>query len=208
MNITLAGSNSNPPFTASGTVAMDTARCPNYPVGGTITATIGGTSATISFNGNCNGSFFFSSGDLRQVNFEVVYYNCWRDDWYSWTQFLVAENGHLSVDPSDLWSDEPPNVDVSGTVSDTGVNMSWESKCRTAGCDPTQRLDGTFVGRFWKQEQESFGFNYLVRYYIGTYTTHFVKYNDDGTVNCEATRVLDEQDGMNDYYHFHEIIWE
>ena len=185
---------------------MDTARCPNYPVSGAITTTIGGTTTTISFNGNCNGSFYSSSGGLRQVNFEAVYYNRWRDSWYSWTQFLVAENGHLSLDPSDLWSDEPPNLDVSGTVSDTGVNMSWQSKCRTAGCDPTQQLDGTLVGRFWKQEQESFGFNYLVRYFIGTYTTHYVKYNGDSTVYCEATRVLNEQDGMNDYYHFHEIL--
>jgi hypothetical protein len=198
MNITLSGSGASPPSTVSGNAVMDTARCPNYPVGGAITATIGGTTATIHFNDSCNGTFGFSGG--AAVNFLVTYFNCYRDDWYSWTQFLVAENGHLGDDLSD---DEPPNLTVSGTLSDTDVNMSWETKCRTATCDPTQRWDGTFIGHFWKEEQESFD---LVRYYIGTYTSHYVKYNGDGTVYCEATRVLNEQDGMNDYYHFLKIL--
>jgi hypothetical protein len=208
LNITLTGSGSNPPFTANGNVVMDTAKCPNYPVGGTITTTKDGTSATINFDSNCDGSFY-AWGGQRQVNFLVTYYDCYYDEWDDWTDILLAENGHLSVNPSDLWEEDPPNEDFSGTVSDTGVNMSWQSKCRTADCVPTWHFDGTFVGRLWKQEQKSaFGLNYLDRYYIGTYTTHFVNYNDDGTVKCETTRVLNEEDGMNDYYHFIETIFE
>jgi hypothetical protein len=199
MNLTFTGSGSNPPATTSGNVQVDTARCASYPVGGMITTTIGGATTTIRFNDNCNGTFGFSSSGLRQVNFLVTYFNCQYQSWYSWTIFLLSENGHLVDDLSD---EEPPNLTVSGTLSDTEVDMNWDTKCRTTSCDPTQRMYGTFVGHVWKEETEGFGFQYLVRYFIGTYTSHYVKYNQDGTVRCEEAPVLNEQDGMDDMYHF------
>jgi len=201
LSITLTGTGSNPPATASGNVLVDSTRCLNYPVGGSVTATIGGVTTTIRFNDNCNGTFGFSSQGLRQVNFLLNYFNCSNQWWYSSSNSLVAENGHLVDDLSD---EEPPWVHVTGTLSDTEVDMNWDT-CSTSPCDGL-RLHGSFVGHLWKEEEESeFGFGYLARYFIGTYTSHTVSYNEDGTVHCEDTHVFDEQDGIDDIYHFVEL---
>lgn len=201
MSLTLGGSGANPPATLTGTVVVDTAVCPNYPIGGSVTATVGGISTTISFNDGCNGTFGLWAAGMRQVNALVTYYSCLYESWYSNTNFIWAENGYLIDDLSD---EDPPFVRVAGTLSDTDVHMSWTSKCPTDWCHLS--LDGTFVGHLWKEEEVTeWGFRYLERHYVGTYTTHHVEYNEDGTVRCESTRVLDEQQGMEDWYHFIEI---
>jgi len=121
--------------------------------------------------------------------------------WHSSTQFLVVENGRLVEDLSD---EEPPWMHVTGTVSDDEVDMSWDS-CRTPPCG-WARVHGTFAGHLWKEEAGSeFGFQYLARYFVGTYTSNAVRYNEDGTVYCDNTTVFDEQDGMDDVYHFIEL---
>ena len=200
--ITLTGSGTNPPATTSGTILLDTARCPNYPIGGMITTTIGGKTVTIRFNDRCNGTFGFSGAGFEDARVYLTYYNCQFENTYSGTYFLVVENGVLGDDLSD---DEPPNVSFSGTVSDTAVNMHWELKCKTAGCQRTVRQDGTFVGHLWKAEEHTVGIHYEMRYFVGSMTSHFAKYNDDGSLDCEETRVFDEQDGMNGIYGYYEF---
>ena len=198
--ITLTGSGTNPPATASGTILLDTARCPNYPIGGMVTTTIGGKSVTIRFNDRCNGTFGFSGAGLEDAKVLLTDYDCEIGNTYFTGYFLVVENGLIGDDLSD---DEPPNISFSGTLSDSAVNLRWELKCKTAACRRDVRLDGTFVGHLWKTEEHTdFGIHYELRYFIGTYTSHFAKYNADNSLDCEETRVFNEQDGMDGVYYF------
>lgn len=200
MNVAISGTGVNPADTASGNIVVDTAVCPNYPIGGTINSRINGVSATIRFNNSCNGTFGFTSGALRQINFLLVLFDCEREYWYSSTNFLVQENGHIGDDRSD--PEDPPYLTASGIVSGNDVDMRWESNCLNMNCN-RERFDGTFVGHLWKDEEKNeWGLHWWERSFIGTYTTRHVAYNEDGSVRCEATRVLDEQQGMDDWYHF------
>lgn len=196
INMTVNGTGSNPAATTTGNIVVDTARCPNYPVSGSIKTTVGGSVAEIRFNDNCDGTF--NSLGTAMLNFSQNAFNCDRG-WYSWTRFAVVDGTHITDDRS-----EPPYLTVDGTVTDTDLTMSWRTlPCSPAPCTETVTSDGTFVGHFWKEETDTgYGLNYVMRYYIGTYTTRMVRYNPDGSVHCDETRILNEQDGMDDVYHF------
>jgi hypothetical protein len=204
MDITLSGTGPGG-ATTSGTVRVDTAQCKKYPIGGSITTAKGGKSARLTFNDNCNGTFGFSLVGGRDFRFDPAYNNCYNygGSWYNWgTMWLVSENGRLAVDNSD---DEPVNVALSGSVTDTEVHITFNSVCRTATCATDRKVYGTFDGHFWKEEPTPW--SYRLRYYVGTLTTTFVKYNADGTVFCEDTRVIGDQEGMDGWYEFYEVAW-
>lgn len=202
MDITLSGTGPRG-ATTSGTIKVDTAQCKKYPIGGSITTTQGANSARISFNDRCNGTFAFSLKGAKDYRFNLAYYNCYyySGSWYDWPLWLVGENGRLAIDNSDS---DPVNMDLTGSVSDTEVHITFNSICRTPGCLPDRRVYGTFAGHYWKDEPMS---GYTLRYYVGTLTSTYVKYNADGTVYCEDTRVMGEQNGMDGWYEFYEVVW-
>ena len=202
MDITLSGTGPGG-ATTSGTIKVDTAQCKKYPIGGSITTTKGANSARITFNDNCNGTFAFFLRGAKDYRFNLAYYNCYYyfGSWYDWTLWLVGENGRLAIDNSD---DEPVNMLLSGSVSDTEVHITYKSTCRTPGCMTDVSLYGSFDGHYWKDEPKS---GYTLRYYIGTLTSAYVKYNEDGSVYCESTRVLTEQNGIDGWYEFYEVVW-
>jgi hypothetical protein len=203
MDLTLSGTGPEG-ATASGTVKADTAKCKKYPVGGSILTTVGPYSARIVFNDRCNGTFGFNVTGSRQFRFNPAYYNCYYygGSWYTWgTLWLVGEKGRLALDNSD---DEPYNMTLEGSADDSEVHITFKSLCRRAACDTLSSVSGTFDGHFWKAESSS-GITY--RRYVGTLTSTYLRYNADGSVYCEATRVLTEQDGMNDAYDFYEVTY-
>ena len=202
MDITLSGTGPGGAST-SGTIKVDTAKCKKYPIGGTITTSKGAYSATLRFNENCNGTFGFSLVGGRQWRFDPQFLNCYYGYWYNWgALWLVSEGSRLAIDNSD---EDPVNMTLSGTATDDTVHIDYSRTCRTPSCDNRSHVYGTFDGTFWKEETDQWGW-YRYRYYIGTLNSTYVRYNEDGTVYCQETHVLGEQDGIDGRYEFYELV--
>ena len=58
-----------------------------------------------------------------------------------------------------------------------------------------------------RAQEEATQWSYKLRYYVGALTTTYVRFNPDGTVYCEDTRVMGDQEGMDGWYEFYEVVW-
>jgi hypothetical protein len=128
-----------------GSLEFDTRICERYPIGGSITVTIGGEERTISFDDSCDGSFQI---DIPSAEFYAL--NMPMNDCEGNPPgedppsiHMVDEDGQLSVDPSSPAETSGRARFVStGRVDSSGASVRFGQK---GGSDGQRRI-GSFVG--------------------------------------------------------------
>jgi hypothetical protein len=107
--VTLSSSGGKTVTDLTGNLEYDTRDCPTYPIGGSMTVTVGGEQRTVTFSDRCDGGFDY---DVPSAEFYRSRMQC-RDCDGQWEPserviHLVAEDDELTVDPAS------PQVDETG----------------------------------------------------------------------------------------------
>jgi hypothetical protein len=128
-----------------GSLEFDTRICERYPIGGSITVTIGGEERTISFDDSCDGSFQIDipSAEFYALNMPMNDCEGNPPGEEPPSIHMVAEDGQLSVDPSSPAETSGRLRFVStGRVDSSGASVLFGQK---GGSDGQRRI-GSFVG--------------------------------------------------------------
>jgi hypothetical protein len=129
LSLSGSGTSSLGTTTLSGNVQVNTAACPRYPVGGTVTVVQGGQPTTITFNSRCDGSYDFTGPALTYYGFEFWPLKC---DGSASAGYRIrigagADTGRLIVSPACTGDNGPANHRLGGTVSPTHARFFFQS---------------------------------------------------------------------------------
>jgi hypothetical protein len=134
--------------TIEGTLEFDTRICESYPIGGTITVTLGAEQRTVTFTDACDGSFEVDVPSARFFSLALPMNDCAGGKLSDQPAIhLIAEDGRLSVDPA-----SPPDVNgrrrfaAVGTVGATRAELRFVQ--RAAGDGASARRVGGFRGQY------------------------------------------------------------
>jgi hypothetical protein len=149
--VTLSSSGAKTVSDLSGNLEYDTRDCPTYPIGGSMTVTVGGEQRTVSFSDRCDGGFDY---DVPSAEFYRARMQC-RDCEGQWESseeviHLVAEDGEFTVDPASPQVDETDRgrYTASGRVgySDAELRFAQPAAKSTAKSNGRSQLFGVGYG--------------------------------------------------------------
>jgi hypothetical protein len=146
----------------SGSLAFDTRICELYPIGGSITVTIGGEQRTLTFSDRCDGGFDVTVPSAAHYHLTLFMNDCRGNPPADPQEIhLIDEDGELCVDPS-----SPPSLYGRRLFAATGRVLPSEASVRfvqkAGSVADGERRVGSFQG-LYQSYQGGDG------YYTGTY---------------------------------------
>ena len=178
-SVNAQGSTSQGPVSVSGNAHVDTTKCKNYPVSGSVSVTDNGITKTISFNDKCDGTFGYDSGSAQIWQLDMPWPDCVMNPQHpgigsGWSSPLVmAENGHLTPISIPTFNTPKGNGWYTASAAHLDMDYFWSYP-------PT-----SFPGLQWDQYKVTFDGHQAPGggKYIGTFTVQTINHLVDGSAH-------------------------
>ncbi|HUK14162.1 MAG TPA: hypothetical protein VLW17_12740, partial [Thermoanaerobaculaceae bacterium] len=172
-NLTTNATGSSPQgqVSLSGSAHIDTSKCSNYPISGSVSVTDGGLSKTITFTDRCDGSFTYDGPALNYVDFEPSWSSASCGGSAETTVYhFVVDGGRFLPDaycPTSYFH----NATFTGSLTGTAMHIEvWQRNS-----NGKLWVHATFAGSNTPQHPSA---------YVGTMSWQVTNYNGDGSVRC------------------------